>query len=208
MPLAVITIGGTGALASAIGSWGDVRPWSLATAYVGLALLSATLILGPVTVLRRRRWPVSSDLRRDVGIWAAVAGTAHVVFGLQVHMSGQIIRYFTPSPGTGSIVRIDKFGAANYLGLAAVAILLLLLSLSSDLTLRALGARRWKRLHRLAYALFGLVILHGVLYLVLEHRVYPLIGLLVAVAGVVAAAQLAGFMRRRAARQHRGMVAR
>ena len=40
--------------------------WSMATAYVGLALLGATLALGPLSVLRRRPNPVSTDLRRDV----------------------------------------------------------------------------------------------------------------------------------------------
>jgi sulfoxide reductase heme-binding subunit YedZ len=40
----------------------------MATAYVSLALLAATLVTGPINLLRRRPNPVSTDLRRDLGI--------------------------------------------------------------------------------------------------------------------------------------------
>ena len=41
--------------------------WSLATAYVGSAAIALTLVIGPLTAIRRRPAKVSSDLRRDIG---------------------------------------------------------------------------------------------------------------------------------------------
>src|SRR5688572_18251144 len=57
---------------------------SMATAYVSLTLLAATLVTGPLNVLRRRPNPVSTDLRRDLGIWSALLGLGHVATGLMV----------------------------------------------------------------------------------------------------------------------------
>ena len=57
---------------------------SMATAYTGMLLLGGTLVLGALKVLRGESSPVSTDWRRDTGIWAALFGLAHVVIGLQV----------------------------------------------------------------------------------------------------------------------------
>ena len=43
---------------------------SFATAYPALLLLAATLLLGPWNLFLRKPNPVSSDFRRDLGIWA------------------------------------------------------------------------------------------------------------------------------------------
>src|SRR5205809_7932830 len=56
--------------------------WSIATAYAGLALLGATLLIGPWNILHARPNPVSTDLRRDIGIWAALLSGAHVAIVL------------------------------------------------------------------------------------------------------------------------------
>src|SRR2546427_5765278 len=67
---------------------------SMATAYTSLGLLALSLLVGPWNVLQRRTNPVSTDLRRDIGIWAAVYGLSHVAFGLQVHLRGRMLQYF------------------------------------------------------------------------------------------------------------------
>jgi hypothetical protein len=41
---------------------------SLSSAYVAIALLTVTLTIGPINVLRGVRRPVSIDSRRDVGL--------------------------------------------------------------------------------------------------------------------------------------------
>ncbi|RKZ54899.1 MAG: hypothetical protein DRQ44_18470, partial [Gammaproteobacteria bacterium] len=53
--------------------------FSMATAYTGLILLAATLLIGPLNLIKGKNNPVSSYLRRDIGIWAAVVSIIHVI---------------------------------------------------------------------------------------------------------------------------------
>jgi sulfoxide reductase heme-binding subunit YedZ len=147
--------------------YGIIPPLSFASAYVSLLFLCITLLIGPWNVLRRRSNPVSTDLRRDVGIWAAILGLIHVVAGFQVHMGGKFWLYFLWPPDSPHRIplRYDLFGFANFTGLGATLLLLLLLVLSNDLSLRALGGRRWKALQRWNYVNFALVIAHSVAYM-------------------------------------------
>src|SRR5713226_8347075 len=169
---------------------------SMASAYAGLALLGVTMATGPWNVLRSRPNPVSSDLRRDLGIWAGVLGLVHVTVGLQVHMSGNIWEYFFHPPAPQRLlVRLDPFGLANYTGLGVTLILAVLLALSNDASLRWLGTRRWKMAHRSAYVAVALVLGHGALYQLMEKRSLPFVVLFVAVAVALTILQLAGFRR-------------
>lgn len=145
---------------------------SMATAYASLTLLVVGLALGPANVLRGRPNPVSTHLRRDIGIWAAGLGLLHVIAGLQVHMRGRMLEYFVDPRKIGSPlpIRLDAFGAANYAGVLAGLILIVLLSLSNDFTLRQLGARRWKAFQRANYFGTALIVGHGVVYQLLEKR--------------------------------------
>jgi sulfoxide reductase heme-binding subunit YedZ len=135
-----------------------------ATGYVATGLLALTLVIGPANLLLRRRNPVSSYLRRDVGAWTAVFSVVHVILGLQVHGSGQLsgsLGYFLAPDGS---LLLNSFGLGNWTGLAATVIVVGLLAISSDLALRKLKAGRWKWLQRLNYALFALVIAHAFFY--------------------------------------------
>lgn len=175
------------------------RRWSIATAHVSLVLLATTLVLGPLNVLRHRANPLSADLRRDLGIWAAITGLFHVVVGLQVHMGGHPLQYFlVPSATFGIRPRVDAFGVTNYLGLAATLILALLLTLSNDAALRNLGPSRWKALQRWSYALGVLVALHAALFQGMEKRTLPLVALFVLVAAATVTLQIRGWRARRA----------
>lgn len=172
------------------------RLWrlSMATAYVSLVLLALTLMVGPWNKLRGRPNPVSGYLRRDIGIWAGMLGIVHVVLGLQMHLGGKMWLYFLPERNALTFpLRIDLFGFANYTGLVSTLILIMLLGLSNNASLRAFGASRWKSLQRWNYAGALLVVAHGVAYQILEKRT---IGFLVAFAVIVvlaAAIQFAGF---------------
>ncbi len=172
---------------------------SLGTAYAGLILLAASLMVGPVNVVLGRRSPPSTYLRRDIGVSAGVFAIVHVVAGLQVHLRGDIANYFLQRGPSGDLgaVRADAFGFANHTGLFATILFLLLLSLSNNASLRALKAKRWKSLQRTAYVAALLVLAHGALYQVLEGRPIDIIELLVPITAVAAAVQLAGFLRRR-----------
>src|SRR5262249_46265634 len=107
---------------------------SMATAYTGTLLLGVTLVLGVLKVLRGEISPVSTDWRRDVGIWAALFGLAHLVIGLQVHAPGRMETYFVYAAEANRSfrLRLDAFGWANHLGLLAGLLLLVLLALSND----------------------------------------------------------------------------
>jgi sulfoxide reductase heme-binding subunit YedZ len=147
---------------------GDLRARvSLSSAYLALALFAVTLVLGPLNRLRRRPNPVNTTLRRDIGIWTGLTGLVHLLVGLTVHLRGRPWEYLVDRDG---VPRFDLFGVANYTGLGAGLLLLLLLTLSNDRALRALGTCRWKALQRLAYVAFGLTMLHGALYQVVEKR--------------------------------------
>lgn len=173
--------------------------WSMATGYAGLALLCATLMTGPLNVVRGRRNALSTDVRRDIGIWAALVGLAHVLVGIQVHFRGQWWMYFVREvEGTGAFApRSDLFGFSNYTGLGATAILVLLLALSNDVSLRRLKVRRWKSLQRWNYGLMALVVLHGAAYQIIEKRQPGFVALLALLVVATVGAQAAGFRRRR-----------
>lgn len=173
---------------------------SLATAYVGLVLLTVTLCLGPVNVLRRKPNPVSFDRRRDFGIWTAILGVVHTGLGLTVHFRGRMHLYFLAEGGAPGIlgIRRDAFGAANHTGLIATALLLVLAAISNDVSLRRLGAARWGRLQRWAtYTVVLLVLIHGGVYQLLENRTAPLVVGSAMLLGVMALMQFLGWRRTR-----------
>jgi len=140
---------------------------STATGYIALGLLAFTLLIGPANLLLRRRNPVSSYLRRDVGVWTAIVSVVHVVLGLQTHGNAaapfdkRILRYFFAPDGSPLL---DTFGLGNWTGLAATVIVVGLLAISSNFALRQLKAGPWKWLQRLNYALFALVVAHALYY--------------------------------------------
>lgn len=198
--IALATAGTVAVLSSLVPSPNADRRLTLATAYAGLALLGATLWLGPWYVLRGRRAPVSIGWRRDLGIWAAVVAALHTLVGLRVHFRGDWRRYFLfpPGDGAGPRLRTDGMGWANHAGLLALLVMLVLLAISNDLSLRRLGPARWKAIQRWNYAGFGLVGLHAIGYQVLVRRTPPAIAAVLAVLILTLVIQLAGRRRRRA----------
>lgn len=77
----------------------SARQLTFATGYVALGLLGLTLLVGPANPVLRRRNPVSSHLRRDVGTWTAIASAVHVIFGFQVHGGGRLADFLDHSRG-------------------------------------------------------------------------------------------------------------
>ena len=181
---------------------------SFSTAYPALILLVITLCIGPWKLLQDQRTPVSSDLRRDVGIWAGILGIFHTVIGLCVHLRGRPWLYFVYQPSEGHTfpLRHDIFGFANYTGSIATIILLLLFVTSNDYALRRLGTPRWKQLQRWNYVLFLFALLHTIAYQIMEKQRVPFVAIVVSCGAITLTLQLLGFQRRRAQTAHRVQV--
>ena len=170
---------------------------SFATAYPALALLAATLLVGPWNVLRRAANPVSSDLRRDLGIWAGFLGVVHAAVGQFVHLRGRPWLYYVYGPGEHRHgMRHDLFGLANYTGAFGVLLLAALFATSNDLSLKRFGTRKWKQLQRWNYAVFSLVAVHSIAFQMVEKQKQPwviTVGICIAAALIM---QIVGVMRR------------
>jgi len=189
----VLTVG----LFVAVDSKDATFRWSMATAYVGLALIGLSLIIGPINVLRGCSNPLNTSLRRDVGIWGGIIGLVHTVVGLQVHMAGRFWLYFLYPREESHLVplRYDLFGLANYSGLGMSLVLALLLGLSNNAALTKLGSHRWKTLQRWNYAGFALLIVHGAVYQLLEKRMAGFVLVFAAAILLVGALQTAGYRK-------------
>jgi methionine sulfoxide reductase heme-binding subunit len=173
-----------------------VTKLSFSTAYPALVLLVITLWIGPWNLLRRQRTPISSDFRRDIGIWAGILGIFHSAIGLCVHMRGRPWLYFVYQRSEGHTfpLRHDIFGFANETGLLATIILLLLFVTSNDYSLRRLGTPRWKQLQRWNYLLFLLVFLHTAAYQTIEKQHAPFVVTVAACAAITLFLQSFGFL--------------
>jgi sulfoxide reductase heme-binding subunit YedZ len=176
---------------------------SFASAYPALILISATLVIGPSKLIRRKRLPVSIDLRRDLGIWAGMTGVFHAGVGQFVHLRGQPWLYYVYENWRKEHfipVRYDTFGLANYSGLLAALILLLLLATSNDVSLRKFKTAGWKKLQRWNYVCFPLTTIHTFLYQVgIERQTLPFVIIAIAVVIVTLLIQYQGYRLRTSA---------
>jgi sulfoxide reductase heme-binding subunit YedZ len=176
---------------------------SFSTAYPATVLLAVTLLVGPWKWLRKGSHPVSSDLRRDVGIWAGILSLIHAVIGQCVHLRGRPWLYYMYSAKErhhsvpGFPLRHDLFGWANWTGLAATLLVIALLATSNDVALRRMGTPGWKRLQRWNYAVFALVAFHGFAYqLGIEKQRLGFVLAILACVAVTVAMQTAGVIAR------------
>jgi sulfoxide reductase heme-binding subunit YedZ len=166
----------------------------MASAYSALAFLVASLCLGPWNVLTSRPNPVSFDLRRDTGVWAGLIALFHTGVGLTVHLRGRMWMYFLKGLHPPRL-QTTQFGFANYSGLIAALLLLALLVVSNDVSLRRLGIKRWKALQRFNYFAFVLTIAHGAAYQLIEKRHFPWVLAFGIMAGVGLTGQALAFSR-------------
>ncbi len=189
-------------VASAIavaGSPHGVHSWSLGTAYSAIFLVAYALALGPLNVIRGKPNPVHSALRRDIGISAGLMSIAHTILGLQVHMGGDLRRYFLRGNAPQSAAS-NLFLGANWTGLLSVIVLAVVTIISNDPSLRSLGLKTWKRLQRFVYPAAAFAALHGFAYQAVEKRSPAPIVLIGLLTIAILALQLAGRkVKRRAA---------
>jgi methionine sulfoxide reductase heme-binding subunit len=176
---------------------------SIGTAYPALFLTAAAVSIGPWNVLRSRTNPVSSDLRRDLGIWAGIMALLHTVIGLNVHLRGRPWLYFIDQHHR---VRHDLFGIGNDTGLLAALLFLLLLAISNDFSLRRLGTKTWKSLQRWTYMAVALTLIHAIAYQFVEKRQAVYDALLCATIATTAVLQVAGWWKTKRKRNRSAVV--
>jgi len=171
---------------------------SISTAWWCLILMAAALLTGPAVYLRSGRKPVNLYLRRDIGIWAAIAGLIHFFVATDLSMSQSYLALYVNIPdGEFSVEWLNRFfswGSTG--GFVAGILLLVLLAISNDKALSKIGQKVWKRVQMLAYPAFLLTALHGLAFQLLESRVDYLIWLLGFIFAAVVLAKLALAARR------------
>lgn len=122
---------------------------------IALFLLFFILFLSPVSkILRTRLLLQMMSVRRELGISMAYIATVHGVGYLFDPL--WYSQYVAPQIGT-SMFTIDP---RYFFGIAAYGLTLPLLLTSNNLAIKFLGASLWKKLHRIVYVLFFVVLLH------------------------------------------------
>ena len=120
-------------------------------------------------------------------------------------MGGKFWKYFLYPEGDHPIpLRYDLFGVANWTGLAATLVLLMLLSISNDASLRALGTQRWKSWQRWTYWVAALTVVHAIGYQISASQQRRWIALFAVITVIVLGVQLDGrrrYLARRVARE-------
>ncbi len=120
-----------------------------------LNLLIVILFLSPVAVITRMPLLlIAMGFRRELGI---LMGYLAMVHGLGYLIDPSFFDLSIAPYLPGDILSIESF---VIFGAAALVLTFPLLLTSSALALRALGGVRWKRLHRIVYPMFVLVVLH------------------------------------------------
>lgn len=177
LPLCLLSLASTAALYVTRPYKDVVTKLSFASAYPALVLLVATLLIGPWNTLLKKPLPVSSDLRRDIGIWAGIVGLFHAVIGQNVHLRGRPwLYYFYEHRQKGPTgLRHDLFGFNNFTGLVATIVLIVLFATSNDWYLRRLKSQKWKAIQRWNYVCFALTGAHTLGYQFMEKQKAPFV---------------------------------
>jgi predicted ferric reductase len=150
--------GGLTALSAAL--LGAHSAWYLsrASAFVAYVLLWWSMVLGlSITNRLARAWPggpAAADLHQHASLLGLGFGMLHAL----VLLADQYIGYTLPQI-------LIPFASASYqplwVGLGQIGLYLMMLVTFSFYVRRWIGARAWRAIHYLSFAVFGLALLHG-----------------------------------------------
>ena len=118
------------------------------TGLIGLVLLLLSLVITPVRVLTG--WNRLVGIRRNLGLLAFAYLAVHFALFVMLDRAGSLRSTF------------HEIVTRRYLwfGTGALALMAPLAATSTDTVVRWMGARRWKQLHRLAYAIAVAAVVH------------------------------------------------
>lgn len=185
------------------GQKADMPLWrlSMSLAYSTLIFLSLTLAIGPYRTLRGIPVPVNFTLRRDLGYWAGGLALTHGSTAIWIHTGGWsslwgLFLWRLPNSEDLFPIRNDLFGIANFLGTGAALLILILILISNNAALKRLRSRVWKNLQRLSYPAYLLMVLHGLLYQIVENRLPILRLAFMVITGLLIVLQISGLLLR------------
>lgn len=123
---------------------------------VSLVLLTAVVVLGVTSAMRAQSpsWPrfVTTGIHRNLALMALIF--------LAIHIVTAIVDPFT-NLGLAALVPFASAYRTFWLGLGAVALYLLIAILLTSLLRPLFGARAWRAVHWLAYAMWPIAWIHG-----------------------------------------------
>ncbi len=136
---------------------------SVVFARVAFLLLFLTLIIGPITKIKKPS-VISSPLklpwswRSELGIWFAIFSLIHFCFAMNGRPKWNLL------VALGGGIGGEGYGLANLLGLVALFWSLILAFTSPGKIIKWLGVSSWKWLHSMTYVIFYLVATHTVYF--------------------------------------------
>ncbi len=190
--------------------WSEMHRWNRAVGDASLILVSAAILIGPLSRLSARFRPLL-PWRRELGIYGVVLAGIHTAIILVGWVNWDFARLFgfELHPQLGRYVMLKHgFGLANAIGIIALVYGLVLAATSNDRSQRFLSGPVWKFVQQGVYVLWALVLVHTAYFLYLNfldfHRrvpdpnwaQIPFIALTVFVASVQLAAFLKTWRRR------------
>ena len=140
---------------------------------LGLVLLSASLSCTPLKVIFDWNWPLR--VRRTLGLCAFFTVLLHFLVYLVIDQSFAI----------GAVLRDVLKRPFIALGFSALLLLVPLALTSTKRSVARLGFARWQRLHRLAYPIGVLAVLHFYLRVKADHSQPLLYGLVLSLGFVL-----------------------
>ncbi len=166
---------------------------SVATGSIALVLLGLTLSIGPIRAWRRgRQNPIHIRWRRTIDIRTGIVAWVHVGLGITIHSPGwRLDTQFLNIRGFPNPLLV-AISIGFWLGSFAAITLIPLMATSNPRMMRRLGPNLWKRVQRLTYILFGLLVVHIGLLQYQERRDLRHVGITFSVVTTTLLVQVAG----------------
>lgn len=175
-------------------AWPDAGAPTLlirATAFGAFALLTVTLLIGPLARLDARLSPLLYN-RRHLGVTVCLLALAHAALvTLVYHGFGERWAVVSVLDAALAFENSPTVVPFEFFGLLALVVLVLMAATSHDFWLRTLSARAWKWLHMLVYPAYGAIVAHAALGFLLDERDPALFGVVAGSAAAVIVAHLA-----------------
>ena len=143
-----------------------VHRWNRAFADAAFLTLCLTLAIGPASRFSRA-WAKLLPWRRELGVGLTAAAVIHVLI-YAAAFDWDFLRFVFRVEHDRPILLDNVFAAANWVGVIALAYLVVLALTSNNFSQRLLG-KGWKLLQQQTYTLFILTIVHAGL---LVHLAY------------------------------------